>query len=35
MWQAAERDPVTGRVAADPQRFPSGIPALVSYAADR
>lgn len=29
-WQSS-RDPVTKRIVADPDRFPSGIPALVKY----
>jgi alpha-galactosidase len=30
-WAAPERDPVTGRLAAHPDRFPSGIKALADY----
>src|SRR5690349_17859537 len=31
-WQADQpRDPQTGRLVANPTRFPSGIPALVTY----
>lgn len=35
-WQADQpRDPKTGRLVANPTRFPSGIPALVSYLHER
>jgi hypothetical protein len=30
-WMSKERDPDTGKLIADPDRFPSGIPALVDY----
>ncbi|KAL6760543.1 glycoside hydrolase superfamily [Haematococcus lacustris] len=34
-WQALEREPGSQRLQPHPQRFPSGMPALVTYAADR
>ena len=30
-WPAKERDPATGKLVPDPERFPSGIKALVDY----
>ena len=30
-WPAKERDPETGKLVADPDRFPSGISALADY----
>lgn len=30
-WSTHERDNVTNRLQADPERFPSGIPALAKY----
>lgn len=34
-WTLLERDNATGRLVADPARFPSGIPALAKYMHDR
>lgn len=30
-WSLHKRDSVTKRLVADPERFPSGIPALAKY----